>query len=61
MRLTEPGDDAVVDGCEAKENFKPSEKRSDLRFESAALRSIERQRARASIAGRPLLLWSDVR
>jgi hypothetical protein len=61
MRLTEPGDDVVVDGCEAKENFKPSEKRSDLRLESAALRWIERQRARASVADRPLLLRSDVR
>src|SRR5262245_29595983 len=42
MRLTEPGDDVVVYGCEAKENFKPTEKRSNLRLESSALPSIER-------------------
>jgi hypothetical protein len=44
MRLAEPGDDVVVNGCKAKQHIKAAQDGGEFGFDSPALREIERQR-----------------
>ncbi len=60
MRLADARDDVVVDCSKAKQNIKPSNKRSNLSLESATLCSIEGQKPWRRV---PADLWlrSDAR